>query len=269
MSFSPSEFLESDISLSAINALFRDDLIALAKHLTLEFESRARRAVIKKRIVCQLVDMDKLPSSAKDALKASASVNYFELEKQKLRLQRRELELRYQAKHEERKLKLRDLELELESMRLQLDHSRGEPGDTFPHIMNTVNTNPDNKYVNKSDSVSKPWSWVKCNYCHCKGHFMSACWDLKDKQLGNKPVAFAETSSRSFVTDVGTSLDSCCMENVLVSGCSHSDGCKGDISLLCSPDHGCRAVVVDNNPCSRSDGCKGDVSVLCSPDHGW
>ena len=98
--------------------------------------------------------------------------------------------------------------------------------------------------------MSKPWSEVKCNYCHHKGHFLSACWDLKNKQLGIKPVVFVQTSYPSFETDVDNSLVSCGKENVLDSGCSHNNGRKGDVSVLYSPDHGgCRAVAMDNNPC--------------------
>ena len=52
-----------------------------------------------------------------------------------------------------------------------------------------------------------------------------------------------------FEADDGRSYDNCCKENVLHSDCSHNNGRKGDISVLCFPDQGCRAFVMDINPC--------------------
>ncbi len=94
--FNPEKFLKSEISLLSVSELLKPELITLAKFLKLTFDAQSRKCVIKDLILDELIEMDRLPESARDVH------GNVELEKQKLHLKERELELKYQNEREER-----------------------------------------------------------------------------------------------------------------------------------------------------------------------
>ena len=58
MPFDPEEFLESEISISSVSGLLKAELVLLAKILNIEFDSQAKKAIIKDLIVDGLIDSD-------------------------------------------------------------------------------------------------------------------------------------------------------------------------------------------------------------------
>ena len=109
--FDPETFLSTELSLVQVTSLIKADLVSLAKNLKIPFEAKAKKSVIRKLVVTELVSQNILDETDEESV-VKIDANDHEVQMMKLKLQQMELEYKYQAIRDEREFHLRELEIE-------------------------------------------------------------------------------------------------------------------------------------------------------------
>ncbi len=136
MTFNPEEFLESDVSLSQVTKLRKDDLKTLADHIKVSYETRTDKRELQALVIHELVNRGNLDESdeyefqsekkssseilmLKLKLKAEAEERAFRLKELELQNEQVQLQARDRAEADHRAFKLRELELQNQQLAIE------------------------------------------------------------------------------------------------------------------------------------------------------
>ncbi len=136
MTFNPEQFLESDVSLSQVTKLRKDDLKTLADHIKVSYEARTDKRELQALVIHELVNRGNLDESdeyefqsekkssseilmLKLKLKAEAEERAFRLKELELQNEQVQLQARDRAEADHRAFKLRELELQNQQLAIE------------------------------------------------------------------------------------------------------------------------------------------------------